>query len=119
MRASEEFGRFGQRAPAAMVFLGAGEAHAGLHNPDYDFPDDPIGIRARMFMQTLRDPLGQRAPPLDGSRLRYQARRARGAVSAAQEWARASVSPSRDSRYMNGDSRFRGLARRKDIRNAG
>ena len=58
MRASEDFGRFGKRAPAAMVFLGAGERHPGLHNPDYDFPDDLIAIGARVMMRTLRDLLG-------------------------------------------------------------
>jgi len=58
MRASEDFGRFGQRAPAAMFFLGAGENHPSLHNPDYDFPDDLIGIGARVFMRTLRNLLG-------------------------------------------------------------
>ncbi len=58
IRASEDFGRFGQRAPAAMFFLGAGENHPSLHNPDYDFPDDLIGIGARVFMRTLRNLLG-------------------------------------------------------------
>jgi amidohydrolase len=55
LRASEDFGRFGQRAPAAMFFLGAGKNHPSLHNPDYDFPDDLIGIGARV---TLRNLLG-------------------------------------------------------------
>jgi amidohydrolase len=58
MRPSEDFGRLGANAPAAMFFLGAGERHAALHNPDYDFPDDLIGIGARVFMRTLRDLLG-------------------------------------------------------------
>lgn len=58
MRASEDFGRFGDLAPAAMFFLGAGETHPALHNPDYDFPDHLIGIGARVFMRTLRDLLG-------------------------------------------------------------
>jgi amidohydrolase len=58
MRASEDFGRFGAKAPAAMFFLGAGESHPSLHNPDYDFPDDLIGIGARVFMRTVRDLLG-------------------------------------------------------------
>ncbi|WP_201832021.1 amidohydrolase [Microvirga zambiensis] len=58
MRASEDFGRFGQRAPAAMFFLGAGEHHPNLHNPDYDFPDDLIGIGTRVFMRTIRNLLG-------------------------------------------------------------
>ena len=58
MRASEDFGRFGQQAAAAMFFLGAGENHPGLHNPDYDFPDGLIEIGARVFMRTLRGLLG-------------------------------------------------------------
>lgn len=58
MRGSEDFGRFGEAAPAAMFFLGAGEKHPALHNPDYDFPDDLIGIGARVFMRTVRDILG-------------------------------------------------------------
>lgn len=58
MRASEDFGRFGARAPAAMFFLGAGERHPSLHNPDYDFPDGLIAIGARVFMRTLRNVLG-------------------------------------------------------------
>jgi amidohydrolase len=58
MRPSEDFGHLGANAPAAMFFLGAGEHHPALHNPDYDFPDDLIGIGARVFMRTLRDLLG-------------------------------------------------------------
>ncbi len=58
MRGSEDFGRFGKTAPAAMFFLGAGETHANLHNPDYDFPDDLIAIGARVFMRAVRDTLG-------------------------------------------------------------
>jgi metal-dependent amidase/aminoacylase/carboxypeptidase family protein len=58
MRASEDFGRFRSVAPSAMFLLGAGENHASLHNPDYDFPDDLIPIGARLFMRTIRDLLG-------------------------------------------------------------
>ncbi|WP_457093825.1 amidohydrolase [Microvirga sp. P5_D2] len=58
MRPSEDFGNLGAKAPAAMFFLGAGERHPSLHNPDYDFPDDLIAIGARVFMRTLRDLLG-------------------------------------------------------------
>ena len=58
MRPSEDFGHFGAAAPAAMFFLGAGETHPSLHNPDYDFPDDLIGIGARVFMRAVRDLLG-------------------------------------------------------------
>jgi amidohydrolase len=58
MRASEDFGRFGQTAPSAMFFLGAGENHPRLHNPDYDFPDELIEIGARVFLRTVRNLLG-------------------------------------------------------------
>jgi len=58
MRASEDFGIFGRSAPSAMFFLGAGERHSALHNPDYDFPDDLIPIGARIFMRTARNLLG-------------------------------------------------------------
>ncbi|MGB7270601.1 MAG: amidohydrolase, partial [Albidovulum sp.] len=44
MRASEDFGVFGQGAKAAMLCLGPGEDYAALHNPDYDFPDDLIPV---------------------------------------------------------------------------
>src|SRR5690606_31829117 len=57
MRASEDFGIFGRSAPSAMFFLGAGEQHPALHNPDYDFPDDLIPVAARIFMRTARNML--------------------------------------------------------------
>ncbi|CAM5440319.1 amidohydrolase [Aquamicrobium terrae] len=58
MRASEDFGVFGHDAASAMLFLGAGEHHPALHNPDYDFPDDLIPIGSRIFMRTARNILG-------------------------------------------------------------
>lgn len=58
MRASEDFGRFRACAPSAMFFLGSGERHPALHNPDYDFPDDLIAIGARVFMRVVRNVLG-------------------------------------------------------------
>lgn len=58
MRASEDFGRFGHGAKSAMLFLGSGENHPQLHNPDYDFPDDLIPIGARIFMRTVTNLLG-------------------------------------------------------------
>jgi len=58
MRASEDFGRFRTRAPTAMMFLGAGEGHPGLHNPDYDFPDPLLPIAAGVLMRVARDLLG-------------------------------------------------------------
>jgi amidohydrolase len=58
MRASEDFGIFGRSAASAMFFLGAGEQHPALHNPDYDFPDDLIPIGSKVFMRTMRNLLG-------------------------------------------------------------
>lgn len=58
MRASEDFGVFGHGAVSAMFFLGAGERHPALHNPDYDFPDDLIPIGSKIFMRTARNILG-------------------------------------------------------------
>lgn len=58
MRASEDFGIFGHSARSAMFFLGAGEKHPSLHNPDYDFPDDLIPIGSRIFMRAARNLLG-------------------------------------------------------------
>jgi amidohydrolase len=58
MRASEDFGLFGHSASSAMFFLGAGERHPALHNPDYDFPDDLIPIGSKIFMRTARNLLG-------------------------------------------------------------
>ena len=55
MRASEDFGVFGHAAASAMLFLGAGERHPALHNPDYDFPDDLIPIGSRVFLRTVRN----------------------------------------------------------------
>lgn len=55
MRASEDFGLFGHGASSAMFFLGAGERHPALHNPDYDFPDDLIPIGSKIFMRTARN----------------------------------------------------------------
>lgn len=58
LRASEDFGRFGAVSRSAMFYLGAGENHPALHNPDYDFPDDLIPLGARVFMRTARNLLG-------------------------------------------------------------
>lgn len=57
-RASEDFGRFAGVSKSAMFFLGAGERHPALHNPDYDFPDDLIPIGAKVFLRVARDILG-------------------------------------------------------------
>ncbi|MGQ0610211.1 MAG: amidohydrolase [Paracoccaceae bacterium] len=59
LRGSEDFGRFGQAgARMAMMFLGSGERHPQLHNPDYDFPDDLIALGCGIFHRVLRDLLG-------------------------------------------------------------
>ncbi|MDO5528911.1 MAG: amidohydrolase [Paracoccus sp. (in: a-proteobacteria)] len=58
MRGSEDFGRFGAVAPAAMIFLGAGEDHPPLHAADYDFPDDLIAQGAHLFAAIARDLTG-------------------------------------------------------------
>lgn len=58
LRASEDFGRFGATARAAMFYIGAGKAHPALHNPDYDFPDDLISLGTRAFHRVIRDLLG-------------------------------------------------------------
>lgn len=53
MRASEDFGRFGHGAKAAMFLLGSGPDVANLHNPDFDFPDSLIPIGGRVFIHAL------------------------------------------------------------------
>jgi amidohydrolase len=56
MRASEDFGRFGQPGTrSAMLFLGSGKTHPALHNPDYDFPDSLIAPGVAIFDQIMRD----------------------------------------------------------------
>ena len=50
---SEDFGRFTAIAPGALFGIGAGEAMADLHNPDYDFPDDLIPVGAGLFQNIL------------------------------------------------------------------
>lgn len=58
MKGSEDFGLFRTVAPSAMFFLGAGEDHPRLHNPDYDFPEDLLGIGAGVFVRAIRNVLG-------------------------------------------------------------
>ncbi|MEP3296810.1 MAG: amidohydrolase [Pseudoruegeria sp.] len=55
MRASEDFGVFGQKAKAAMLCLGSGVDGPALHNPDYDFKDELIPVGAALFDQIARD----------------------------------------------------------------
>lgn len=58
MRASEDFGRFGAHARAAMAFLGSGDACPPLHAPDYDFPDALIAPGLAAFHRLIRDLCG-------------------------------------------------------------
>ena len=53
-RPSEDFGRLGALAPAAMLFLGAGEGQPPLHDPRYDFPDELIEVGARLFAEAVK-----------------------------------------------------------------
>ncbi|KUJ86100.1 peptidase M20 [Ruegeria marisrubri] len=55
---SEDFGQFAKGAKAAMFWLGAGEEHPQLHNPDYDFPDDLIAVGADIFLTAARQLTG-------------------------------------------------------------
>ena len=38
-----------------MLCLGPGEDHPALHQPDYDFPDNLIPVRERIFDRIARD----------------------------------------------------------------
>jgi amidohydrolase len=49
----EDFGHFTQTYPGAFFGLGAGENHAALHNPDYDFPDELIPIGSGVFKSII------------------------------------------------------------------
>ncbi|MBR0725549.1 hypothetical protein JQ612_13500 [Bradyrhizobium manausense] len=66
LRGSEDFGRFDHRSKAAMFFLGAGTDHAGLDDPNHDFPDELIDAGSRVFMSTLRNLLGKNTCNLEG-----------------------------------------------------
>lgn len=54
MRPSEDFGLFGTKIPAAMLFLGSGEDQPELHNPDFDFPDGLISVGAEIFLRAIQ-----------------------------------------------------------------
>jgi metal-dependent amidase/aminoacylase/carboxypeptidase family protein len=59
MRFSEDFGEFGRACKSALFFLGAGETHPALHNPDYDFPDALIASGAAVLHETAIRLLGR------------------------------------------------------------
>jgi len=50
----EDFGAFTQRFKGAMFGLGAGENTPALHNPDYEFPDELIGVGVELFGNIVR-----------------------------------------------------------------
>jgi amidohydrolase len=54
MPVSEDFGQFSARIPGVMFGLGAGETCPGLHQADYDFPEELIGIGSRIFMEIAK-----------------------------------------------------------------
>ncbi len=59
MRWSEDFGRFGDDgAKAAMLYIGAGDKHPQLHNPDYDFPDALVPHVSDLFCGLVGNILG-------------------------------------------------------------
>jgi amidohydrolase len=51
---SEDFGQFSARIPGAMFGLGAGETCPGLHQADYDFPEELIQIGSHVFMEIAK-----------------------------------------------------------------
>jgi amidohydrolase len=48
---SEDFGQYLARYSGALFCLGAGEEHAPLHHPDYDFPDELLQTGICLFQQ--------------------------------------------------------------------
>lgn len=57
MRASEDFGQFGQQAKSAMLLLGAGRDHPALHNESYDFPETLLPIGVEIFTHVITQQL--------------------------------------------------------------
>lgn len=63
MRWSEDFGRFGiDGAKAALLFIGSGEDHPQLHNPNYNFPDALIPIGVSLFVEIIDQILSPATP---------------------------------------------------------
>lgn len=55
MRWSEDFGRFTEVAKHGALFvLGSGESTPQLHHPDYDFPDQLLGIGQKIFWDLIK-----------------------------------------------------------------
>ncbi|MEH6521906.1 amidohydrolase [Sulfitobacter sp.] len=62
LRWSEDFGRYaGDGTKATLLYIGAGETHPQLHNPDYDFPDALIPLVTDLFSGIIADILGPSA----------------------------------------------------------
>jgi len=57
-RWSEDFGRFLQRTPGALVGLGAGRDAVDLHDPAYRFPPELVPIGAELLLEIVADVLG-------------------------------------------------------------
>ena len=55
MRASEDFGAFSAVTRTALFFIGAGEGHPALHDPEYDFPDALIAPAQALFTRILSE----------------------------------------------------------------
>jgi amidohydrolase len=53
-RWSEDFGHFTSRYPAVMFGIGSGEDSPGLHNNDYDFPDEIIPNATQVFYHLIK-----------------------------------------------------------------
>ena len=56
MKWGEDFGHFTAAFRGAFFCIGAGENSPALHNPDYDFPDDILGVAIKMFTGILLNP---------------------------------------------------------------
>ena len=53
-RWSEDFGHFSRLCPSVYFGLGTGESSAGLHQPDYSFPDEILTTGMHVFSTVLR-----------------------------------------------------------------
>ena len=54
LRVSEDFGQISRRIQGVMFGLGAGENCPGLHQAEYDFPEELIEIGSKVFMEIAR-----------------------------------------------------------------
>ncbi|MFW5759078.1 MAG: M20/M25/M40 family metallo-hydrolase, partial [Bacteroidota bacterium] len=53
-RWSEDFGHFTARFPSVLFGLGSGKDSPGLHNNDYDFPDEIIPGAIELFYELIK-----------------------------------------------------------------